>query len=237
MRHLFFDLDRTLWDFELNSEAALRHLFHELELNRIIKSFEGFHETYKNHNAKLWNRYGKGKITKDELRIQRFRDTLQQYQVFNKDLTEKLADGYIAISPRQTIVFPSAHEVLDSLKKDGYQLHIITNGFKEVQFTKLEESKLAPYFDLILCSEEVGKNKPHIEVFQHAMAETGASANNSIMIGDDYEVDVLGAIGAGWEGVLFNPRKQYKQQMHDWQISHLNELPETLIWIANSKLT
>lgn len=236
MKHLFFDLDRTLWDFEKNSESALRQLFHELELDSMIKSFEGFHSTYKNHNAKLWNRYGKGKITKEELRTQRFRDTLQQFQIFNKDLTEKLADGYIQISPHQTNVFPGTHETLDALKEQGYQLHIITNGFKEVQFIKLEKSDLLHYFDLVLCSEEVGKSKPHPEVFQYALAETGAGSNESIMIGDDYQVDIIGASNAGWEGILFDPNKEYKPGTHEWQVNALNQVPETIIWIKNSRL-
>lgn len=236
MKHLFFDLDRTLWDFERNSETALRKLYHELELDRMIKSFEGFHNTYKNHNAKLWNRYGNGKISKEQLRTQRFRDTLQQFQVFDHALVEQLSEGYITTSPHQTQVFPGTHDTLDRLKKDGYVLHIITNGFKEVQFTKLEKSGLLDYFDLILCSEEVGKNKPHLEVFKYAQAETGALPSESIMIGDDFQVDIMGATGAGWEGILFDPNNNYRTNTHEWQINELQEIPETIIWIRNSKL-
>lgn len=236
MKHLFFDLDRTLWDFERNSETALRQLFDELKLNQLIKSFEGFHQSYKTHNARLWNRYGKGKITKEELRSQRFRDTLQQYQIFNSDLVNQMSDGYIEISPKQTHVFPNTHQILDELKCEGYKMHIITNGFKEVQFTKLEMSKLASYFDFVLCSEEVGKSKPHPDVFNYAIKSTGADKKESVMIGDDLEVDVLGAIHAGMEGILFNPRKQYKIGAHDWEITDLNQLPATLFSIKNSRL-
>lgn len=231
IQHLFFDLDRTLWDFEKNSRQALLHLFEKHQLEQVIKSFESFHNSYKNHNARLWTQYGKGKISKEELRFKRFRDTLQQFQIFDTDLAVEIGEGYIATSPHQTNVFPNTHQVLDDLQKDGYRMHIITNGFKEVQFIKLEKSGLLQYFDLVLCSEEVGVNKPDPAVFLHALEYTGGTAHNSIMIGDDLQIDVLGAEKVGMKGVLFDPHRKYKHGTHEWHIQNLQELPEKLIWM------
>lgn len=236
MRHLFFDLDRTLWDFELNSYSALQHLFAQYLSEHSIKNFESFHQTYKVNNARLWNRYGKGKISKEELRIKRFRDTLQQFQIFDEELAETLADQYVAVSPMQTYLLPNAHETLRSLKESGYQLHIITNGFKEVQHIKLEKSELRHYFDLILCSEEVGKNKPALEIFHHALVETQASKHESVMIGDDLNVDVIGAVNAGMEGILFDPHSNYRKGVHEWHINDLADIPLTLEFIKTTRV-
>jgi putative hydrolase of the HAD superfamily len=236
LKHLFFDLDRTLWDFEKNSEAALQHLFIDLEIGNHISSFESFIKTYKQINARLWNSYGSGKLKKEVLRIKRFEDTLKSFQVDHPELASKLADGYVAISPRQTNIFPNTIETLEYLKKDGFQMHIITNGFKEVQHIKLENSKLRNYFDVIVCSEEVGKNKPAPEVFHHSMQLAGAKPEESVMIGDDLKVDILGAERVGMSGILFDPNRTYNDRAHDWHVYSLERIPELLPWIAKSRM-
>ena len=230
MKHLFFDLDRTLWDFEKNSENALNILFHDLGLDKQLRSFQGFHKTYKEINAKLWYDYGRGKITKDILRIKRFQDTLSSYKIDSPDLAKRLGDGYVEISPYQTQLFPNTIEVLTDLKKE-YELHIITNGFKEVQFIKLENSGIRDFFDVIVCSEDVGKNKPAPDVFHYSLSQAGAKAQESIMIGDDYQVDVIGAEGAGIKGVLFDPHKKYDEGTHEFHISDLIEMHDILPWM------
>ncbi len=236
MKHLFFDLDRTLWDFDTNSKMALTILFDELNLHNHVPSFQRFHTTYKKINAELWHKYGKGQLKKSDLRTQRFHDTLLAFDVNNKDLAQKLGKGYIEISPYQTNLFPDAISTLENLKSEAFQLHIITNGFKEVQFIKLRQSGLIDYFDVILCSEEVGKNKPASDVFIEALGRADAKANESIMIGDDYLVDVVGAERCGIKGVLFDPHQSYKNGTHDWHIKSLNEIPETIPWIVKSTL-
>ena len=232
MKHLFFDLDRTLWDFEKNSEQALKILFDDLSLHGHFKSFQSFHKTYKNINAKLWQQYGKGKITKDVLRIKRFDDTLKSFQIFDKELAGKLGEGYVNISPYQTNLFPNTIETLSYLKKEGFELHIITNGFKEVQYIKLEKSGLIDFFDVIVCSEEVGESKPAINVFNHSLKLADAKSSNSIMIGDDFNCDILGACNAGMQGILFDPHNKYKPNHHEWQINNLDEIPELIPWIS-----
>ena len=228
--HLFFDLDRTLWDFEKNSENALKELFRNKLSNR-IESFDRFHRTYKNENALLWKKYGKGKITKDYLRSARFMKTLVKFEIYDNELVEELSDGYVNISPRQTALFPNAHESLSYLKDLGYQMHIITNGFKEVQHIKLENCNLTQYFDFILCSDEIGINKPAPEIFAHALANTGAKASESVMIGDDYDVDVMGAIRHGLHGIHFDPQGKRKNNNGDWIIKDLNDIARLLPWV------
>lgn len=230
-KHLFFDLDRTLWDFEKNSESALRQLFTELGLNQQISDFEDFHSEYKQQNATLWRKYGKGEIKKEFLRSERFRATLDYFQIEDNPLVERLSDGYVEISPRQTHLFPDAIETLETLSNEGYRLHIITNGFKEVQFIKLDKAKLSPYFDLILCSEEVGHNKPSPHIFQHALKHTGAKTNLSVMIGDDYEVDIAGARNFGMHAILFDPYDEKRHLEDEGRIQYLNEIPSKLPWI------
>ena len=236
MKHIFFDLDRTLWDFEKNSQTALNILFDELKLENYLPSFQRFHTTYKKINAQLWHQYGKGQIQKSELRTKRFHDTLLAFDVNNKDLAHELGKGYVEISPYQTNLFPDAISTLDDLKSEQFELHIITNGFKEVQFIKLRQSGLIDYFDVILCSEEVGKNKPAKDVFMEALGRANASAHESVMIGDDYLVDIVGAEKCGIKGVLFDPYQEYKSGTHEWHIKALNEIPGTIPWLAKSNL-
>jgi putative hydrolase of the HAD superfamily len=228
MKHLFFDLDRTLWDFEKNSEKALHILFHELGLDNDIPSFESFHALYKDKNAQLWKLYGSGKMSKQDLRSGRFRITLESFGVQDESIIEKISQGYIDISPRQTELFPGAIETLQELKEKGYLMHIITNGFKEVQYIKLENSNLSDFFKIIVCSEEVGKNKPAPDIFHHAMGLAGARADRSLMIGDDLDVDIIGANNAGMKGILFDPHDHYTLEENIVKIKSLPQLTELI---------
>ncbi len=230
-RHLFFDLDRTLWDFEKNSEIALFKLFHELGLHEAIDSFELFHTHYKLTNAQLWKEYGAGRLSKGNLRNDRFKITLEQFDVNDPDLVIKISDGYVELSPQQTALFPKTHETLDYLQKEGYNMHIITNGFKEVQYIKLNKSGLDHYFDVIVCSEDVGQNKPSPAIFKHSLNAANAKAIDSVMIGDDYEVDIVGAQNYGMFGILFDPENSFKHFQDQHRIQSLDELPVLLPFI------
>ena len=125
-KHLFFDLDRTLWDFETNSEIALNTLFHNLKLHESIENFSTFHDYYKRNNAKLWKLYGEGKLAKEVLRDERFRITLEQFNVSDPNIVKYMSDGYVEISPQQTALFPNTIETLHDLQKEGFNMHIIT---------------------------------------------------------------------------------------------------------------
>jgi putative hydrolase of the HAD superfamily len=235
-KHLFFDLDRTLWDFEKNSEIALNKLFIDLELHKSITDFKQFHEHYKIQNSRLWKLYGSGKLSKDTLRNERFRVTLEQFNLDDPNLIQQLSDGYVEISPQQTTLFPSTISTLNALQNEGFNMHIITNGFKEVQFIKLEKSGLASFFDVIVCSEDVGKNKPSPDIFHHSLKHAKAKPEDSVMIGDDFEVDVLGALSIGMQGVLFDPYKEHKHFQDNFIIHQLDELPALLPWVLKKTL-
>ncbi len=234
MRHLFFDLDRTLWDFERNSETALQSLYEDLKLADHLRSFTSFHTQYKKINGMLWDQYSRGAISKELLRVKRFSDTLEHFGVNHSELSNSLAKGYVERSPYQTHLLPNTIETLIQLKKEGYPLHIITNGFKEVQFIKLRQSKLEDYFDVILCSEEVGVYKPSVQVYQEALQRSGASAKNSVMIGDSYLADVVGAENSGFQAILFDPHRKHKDDAHRWLIRDLKRVPEILPFIPRT---
>jgi putative hydrolase of the HAD superfamily len=174
-------------------------------------------------NAHLWKLYGKGKIKKDDLRYERFRVTLKHFKIQDEALVRRLSDAYVQISPLQTALFPEAIQTLQALQQMGYQLHIITNGFQEVQFIKLENCGLRAFFDVIVCSEFVGKNKPEPAIFNYAMNQANAKPAHSIMIGDDYHVDVAGALRAGMQAVWFDPTAK-NSYGYEHAITKLSEL-------------
>lgn len=235
-QHLFFDLDRTLWDFEKNSKIALTQLFHHHGLHNHIANFHAFYGHYKLKNAQLWKEYGAGRLKKEALRDERFRVTLNHFSINDEDLVKKISDGYVELSPQQTALFPNAIETLEYLKKEGYTMHIITNGFKEVQFIKLKNSGIIDFFDVIVCSEDVGHNKPNPAIFNHSLSKAAATAQKSVMIGDDYEVDVLGALNFGMKGILFDPYNEFKSSVDGHKIMDLNELPALLPWVFKENL-
>lgn len=229
--HVFFDLDRTLWDFERNSKQALLTLHSELGVIELIPNFYDFLNTYQRINNDLWIDYGKKKISKEALRIERFKQTLQKFNVFDLDLAERLNQGYIEISPNLTHTFPGALEVLKELKKSEYKIHIITNGFKEVQYHKIDNCGFSPYLDVILCSEDVGVNKPHPDIFHYALTKAIAKPEKSVMIGDDLHVDYHGALQAGLHAILFDPQQVRRKRNQDFHVADLRDIPKILPFV------
>lgn len=224
IKDIFFDLDRTLWDFERNSECAMRTLFDEFNLKDHVSSFECFYEKYKLINAQYWKAFSLGQVDKVALRNQRFVDTLVYFEMDQKDVGSRMADRYIELSPYQKHLFPGTKQLLKTLKDEGFQLHIITNGFKEVQSLKLQGCQINSFFDVVLCSEEVGKSKPHPAVFHEALSRANAKAEQSIMIGDDLMADVNGAENIGMRGVLFDPNNRFLKRHDIVKINQLTDL-------------
>jgi len=227
-KHIFFDLDRTLWDFETSAIQAFEVIFDKYELEKIgVESARHFHETYTVHNEKLWDLYRVGKITKDILRGKRFNLTLKDYDIDNPEMAENIGLDYTTISPRLVNLFPNAIEILDYLFPK-YQLHLITNGFSEVQEVKLKSSGMDKYFDKVITSEDAGVKKPDRRIFDFAMEQTNAEFSNSIMIGDDYKVDIVGAQDVGMDQVFFNPLKEFNSNGCTYEIDDLIELKRFL---------
>jgi putative hydrolase of the HAD superfamily len=201
--HLFFDLDNTLWDFEKNSYYAMKETFLKFRFGEQKIEFQLFFETYKKHNRRLWQEYRDGNIHKNELKRLRFQQTLNDLSIAKVDPVEMNA-FYLSEMPKQTHLVPGAIRLLEYLKSKGYLLFIITNGFREVQHQKLEFSGLKPYFNKVFISEDVKAPKPSKEIFEYAIKSANARKKTSLMIGDDPDVDIMGALNFGIDAVLFD---------------------------------
>ncbi len=228
-RHIFIDLDRTLWDFDTNSKDTLHDIYRDFALScRGIESFSAFYDTYTEINHYLWSLYREEKITKEDLSVQRFSDTLEAFSVFDEGLAARMGEEYILRSPMKTRLFPGVVETLDYLKDKGYYMHIITNGFNEVQYTKMEQSGLKPYFRSIITSEEARSKKPDRAIFQYALQKSGAIVHQSLMVGDDPDVDIDGAIGVGMDQVLVDYNETYSSREATYRIVDFHELQKIL---------
>ncbi|VTP91199.1 YjjG family noncanonical pyrimidine nucleotidase [Sphingobacterium daejeonense] len=226
-KHIFFDLDHTIWDFDRNAEETLHELYFRYSFDHIFNSptSETFIATYTINNHRLWDLYHHGKIDKPTLRKLRFADTFTQLGVNPELFPVAFEEEYLEICPTKTNLFPNAHETLGYLQ-DRYTLHLISNGFKEACEKKLEHSKLAPYFDTIVISEIVGINKPDRRIFEHALKNGNAIKEEAVMIGDNLDADVRGAQNAGLEAIFFNPLEVEKPQDINHMIKDLKELQQ-----------
>lgn len=198
IKHIFFDLDHTLWDFEKNSELTFHKIFsiHNIELK-----MEDFLAIYKSLNITFWKLYREEKVTKEELRYGRLKQTFDRlHYVISDDVIHKLSEDYITYLADFNHLFDGTFEILDYLSKK-YQMHIITNGFHEIQYKKMVNSNIYHYFSQIITSESVGLKKPNPKVFLHALELADAKKEASIMIGDSLEADVEGALNIGMHAI------------------------------------
>ena len=217
IKHVFFDLDHTLWDFEKNSNLTFEKLFktHNVELD-----LQDFLTEYVPINFQYWKLYREEKVSKENLRYGRLKETFDKLSFsVTDDLIHLLSEEYIRVLPSNNHLFDGAIELLEYLHPK-YELHIITNGFEEVQNLKLEKSGIEKYFNSIITSESVGVKKPNPRVFKYALDKANAKAENSIMIGDNLEADIIGAIQCGITSIHFNLEnlkyadKKYKSVSH-----------------------
>ncbi len=206
--HIFFDLDRTLWDFGYNSRASLEEVYHTYRLEeKEIPSFEAFHARYEIHNDACWEKYRRHEMNKHFLRHQRFHLALMDFGILDRNLAKAMGETYVILSPQQNKLIPGAYDLVAELS-EKYKLHIITNGFEEVQRQKLEGSRLSPFFSHVITSEKAGCKKPHAGIFKLGMKLAGAKTHQCIMIGDDLEADVKGAHNMQWKVIWFNERRK-----------------------------
>ncbi|MDP9078062.1 MAG: YjjG family noncanonical pyrimidine nucleotidase [Bacteroidota bacterium] len=227
-KHIFFDLDHTIWDFDKNAEETLYELYDIYSLKEIgLQSASLFIETYTRHNHQLWAEYHTGKITKTELRDTRFKRAFAELGVDHDAMPEGFEDHYVKLCPTKTNLFPHAHETLQYLQCK-YKLHLISNGFKEASELKVGNTNIGGYFENIIISEIVGVNKPDPAIFQHALDLAGAQKHESIMIGDSLEADVYGALNFGMDAIYFNPFNAPKPDDVPVQINGLDELVKIL---------
>lgn len=228
-RHIFFDLDHTLWDFETNAKDTLNDLYHHYELSKKgIEDFEGFFNRYSYHNERLWERYTKGFIKQDELRWKRMWLTLLDYKLADEVLSRNMAVQFLETLPSKKAIFPYTFEILEYLKTKSYRLHLVTNGFEKVQHHKLQHSGLHRYFEAVITSEASNSLKPHKEIFDYAFQQTGATEKESIMIGDNLDADIQGGINAGMDTVFVNHINIQAHIQPTYTIYHLKELENIL---------
>lgn len=224
-KHLFFDLDHTLWDFDANARQTLEQLHIDLKLvDRGIANFDEFYKNYLLHNEKLWARYRNGYIKQEELRIKRMWLTLLDFKVADETLARQLSEMFLQLLPSRTLLFPDTIEVLNNLRNKNYQMHIITNGFEKTQQGKLKNSGLEKYFEVVVTSESSNSLKPKPEIFNYALRQTQASVDESIMIGDSMEVDIAGARSAGMDQVHVNFNNQEQEFKPTYTVHALKEL-------------
>ncbi|MCX6274255.1 MAG: YjjG family noncanonical pyrimidine nucleotidase [Bacteroidetes bacterium] len=227
--HIFFDLDNTLWDFDRNSSETLYELYEKYKLADLgIKSPEHFIGKYQERNAMMWEQYRLGKIDKDTLRNKRFEFTFWDLGIEAVEkISAQMSDDYVSAAPKRNHLFPDAFEVLEYLH-EKYVLHIITNGFHEAQFVKLDGTGIRKFFRNIIISEHVGYKKPDVNIFYYAVDSAKTKAEECIMIGDGLEVDVLGAQNAGWDAIYFNPKRIGHSEIITHEIAALAELKDIL---------
>ena len=224
-KHLFFDLDHTLWDFDANAKIALTEMYSFFNLASLqVAPFETFYQHYLHHNQILWDRYHNGFISSEDLKWKRMWRTLLEFKIGDEKLAKEISEKFLEILPIQKGVFPHTFEILDYLTQKNYQLHLITNGFERVQWSKLNNSGLNKYFGQVITSESSNSLKPKKEIFDFALQKTGALVSNSIMLGDNLDADILGAINFGMDSVFVNHLNISTEMQPTFTITHLKEL-------------
>lgn len=228
-KHLFFDLDHTLWDFETNSKETLHDLFVLNDmLETITSDFDAFYTFYSFHNKKLWDRYHHGFITQEELKWKRMWHTLLEFKIGDEKLSKQLSGQYLERLPFKKALFPHTKEVLDYLAGKGYILHLITNGFEKIQWSKLENSGIGHYFSSVITSELACCLKPQKAIFDYAIGRAGCGYADGLMLGDNLDADIQGAMNAGMDTVFVNHIREETLLKPTYTIYHLQELEDIL---------
>jgi len=224
-KDLFFDLDHTLWDFELNSKETMQELYDTHQLASIgITDFDAFFTIYIAHNHRLWDRYSKGFIKQDELRWKRIYLSLLDFKIGNEKLARDMSVDFLEILPTKKKLFPYTIEILTYLKNKNYKMHLITNGFESVQFKKINNANIAHFFNEVVTSEASNSLKPQKEIFEYALKNANAQLDQSIMIGDNESADIQGGINAGMDTIFVNHLQTVPTVPATYTITDLIEL-------------
>ncbi|MEA4978827.1 MAG: YjjG family noncanonical pyrimidine nucleotidase [Petrimonas sp.] len=203
-KNLFIDLDDTLWDIHRNGKECLEEIYSDYGYDRFYPTFDDYYNVYMPSNHHLWNLYRLGEIRKEELIVERFLVPVREFGINDAEYAKSLSDDFLERTTRKTRLIDGSIELLDYLRPK-YRMHILSNGFREVQFKKIENSGLQPYFDKIILSEDAGVNKPHPDIFTYALKNTNSRRNEALMIGDSWEADIAGAQKSHIAQIWFNP--------------------------------
>lgn len=202
-KNLFFDLDDTLWAFSRNARDTFEEIYCKHELDRYFDSFNQFYAIYKKRSAELWVEYGDGQITKEELNSQRFFFPFQSVGVNDEGLAKCFSDDFFAVITTKSGLMPYAKEVLEYLAPK-YNLYILSNGFRELQSRKMRSAGIDNYFKKVVLSEDLGVMKPWPGIFHFALSATQSELRESLMIGDSWDADIVGANGVGMHQAFYN---------------------------------
>ncbi len=227
-KHIIFDLDHTLWDFEKNSEETLNELIIEHQLTKLYSIDPiDFIRVYRKTNKHLWNQYNKHQISKEDLRVQRFEIVLEHFSIRDAALSSVLDHEYISRCPEKGHMIEGAKEILDYLAPN-YHLHILTNGFEATQDRKLKGAHIDHYFEQVITSETLGIQKPDSRIFDYMIRLAKAKKEECLMIGDNLHTDIIGARRAKIDHVFYNPLQINHDFKVNYQIRKLIELKEIL---------
>lgn len=228
---LFIDFDDTLYDTHGNAVIALGELFDALHLERWFPDAQVFYDRYWETNIDLWTRYSRGEITRDYLIVERFRRPLSYGQGLEPsiDYCLEASDLFLDFCSSKPGLVAGARELMDYLKGRGYRMHMCSNGFHEVQYKKLRACGLYDFFDTVILSEDAGANKPSKVFFDYAFQQTGAQKETTLMIGDNFQTDILGAKRAGLDTAYFNRYPDYPApEPVTYEVTRLSQLMDVL---------
>lgn len=227
-KHIFFDLDHTLWDYEKNSNEALEELHVQYDLlNAWNIDCKDFTRHFYEINYSLWDQFNRRQIQQDQLRIQRFPLVLARFDLVNPTLAEALSVSYLSLCPAKPHLMPFSIELLQYLRP-RYQLHVLTNGATDVQMVKMRSSGIDVYFDYVITSDQADSRKPEKEIFLYALERTGARPDNSIMIGDNLDTDIAGASAITMDSIFYNPGKKLHNKKVALEVQCLSHISSWL---------
>lgn len=227
-KNLFFDLDDTLWAFSDNARDTFEEMYQKYGYCRFFQSFDHYYELYQRRNLELWEEYGVGQITKDELNRQRFLYPLEAMGAGDAELAKAFADDFFTAIPTKSRLMPYVKEVLEYLSAN-YNLYILSNGFQELQCHKMRSAGIDHFFNKVVLSDDIGILKPWPEIFHFALSATQSELRDSVMIGDSWDNDIAGARGVGMHQIYYNVSGRTELPFKPtFQISNLKELMQIL---------
>lgn len=227
-KNLFIDLDDTIYDFSGASRESFRETYDLLHYERYFDSFEHYLSLYEPYNLELWRIYGEGKITKEELNRRRYSHPLECVGVNDQQLADTFCREALGRIPTKGPLMPGAMEILEYLRPK-YNMYILSNGFKELQSRKMRTAGIDGYFDALILSEDIGVNKPNRELYEYALAKTGSKLNESLMIGDMFDTDIVGAANIGMDQMYYNPKEKKGHAFTPtYEVTHLLQIKEIL---------
>ena len=227
-KNLFIDLDDTIYDFSSAAKESFQETYELLQYWRFFDSFEHYLSIYEPYNLELWRIYGEGRITKEELNRQRYSYPLKVVGVDDQELADTFCREALGRIPTKGPLMPGAIELLEHLRPK-YRMFILSNGFKELQSHKMRTAGIDRYFDRLILSDDIGVNKPNRELYEHALQVTGSVLEESIMIGDMFDTDIVGAANIGMDQIYYNPKGKNGNAFEPtFEVAHLLQIKEIL---------